>query len=186
MGNGKDCCASRRVSGSSLRVDSSSMKLEDDPLVWATAHLPTMTDAEANRAVGRLVAAGTPPFLLLPLLPKIGNVLRTGATKAVDDPSERVAMMSYRDEPDPLLAFAADLARLVPDHHEWALAWVDADLGLQAMQSLVASEPSPSEIGETLRSGRADRFAVVVPWYATEQVDVLLGCPTGRTDVAAN
>ena len=60
---------------------------------------------------------------------------------------------------------------------------MDADLGLQAMQSLVASEPSPSEIGETLRSGRADRFAVVVPWYATGQVDVLLGCPTGRTDV---
>lgn len=39
-------------------------------------------------------------------------------------------MMSYRDEPDPLLAFAADLAGLVPDHHEWALAWVDADVGL--------------------------------------------------------
>jgi len=41
----------------------------------------------------------------------------------------------------PLLAFAADLARLVPDHHEWALAWVDADLGLQAMHP--SWPPSP-------------------------------------------
>ncbi len=89
------------------------MNLEDDPLAWATAHLPTMTDAEANRAVGRLVAAGTPPLLLLPLLPKIGNALRTGATKAVDDPSERVALMSYRDEPDPLM-------RSLPTSQGWS------------------------------------------------------------------
>ncbi len=34
-----------------------------------------------------------------------------------------------------------------------------------------------------VRGDLTRRFAVVVPWYATDQIDVLLGCPTVRTDV---
>lgn len=51
------------------------MDLEDDPLAWAAAHLPTMTDAEANQAVGRLIAAGAAPFTLLAFLSPIGTAL---------------------------------------------------------------------------------------------------------------
>lgn len=160
------------------------MDLEDDPLTWAAAHLPTMTDAEANQAVGRLVAAGVAPVSLLTFLPPIATALRTGAAEADDDPAERLAEMNYRGLPDPLLALAADFAMTVPDSVEWALAWVDAECGLQAQESLVSSALTAVEIAERLRAGRADRFALVVPWYApSPQVDVLLGCPTGRMDV---